>query len=458
VIEVHVSARLSQGDKPPSGNAVEASIRQCVADAIEGSFGEYPDHLRELVRSRAELLFGPTMTKQDTFSEVQFNIGLPQHIFPIDLGGLQLLVNLLAGDLFPSEVSGCEWSSIAVRQLVLPEQFREQAMRRFRANAHDIASVRAAFRLSPNRPLLAFSLKPRVGPTFEEIREITLAVLREGFNIVELDTRSLALAAAPLDRWIELGQEAADIGRHVTAFSPNLTLPAPQLVDVAARWAEALAGHGPAVFKVDGGLDGLTNLQTVRTTLTGSTTPIVTSYPLLHKHLAPAIGEGTWTNLLALSGADIIYPGGRPTFPNERRPVWGSHAENWLNAARNYDAMMHRGWPMPTIAGGVHPGHLHACYELVGPNTAYFLGGAVALHPESVREGAKLCVAVLEKAIDLAEEARRDGDRHARDLPIRLLNRVERTKYPTQLSYFPPANIFGLPGDESPRPFYRRSA
>jgi ribulose 1,5-bisphosphate carboxylase large subunit-like protein len=458
VIRVQVSARLSQGDRPPSGNAVEESIQQCAADAVEGSFGEYPEHMRELVRFRAELLDEPTMTHQDTFSEVQFTLGLPQQIFPIDRGGLQLLVSVLAGDLFPSEVSGCQWSSVTVRNLELPTDLQEQAMRRFRSNAHDIGSIRAAFRLAQDRPLLAFSLKPRVGPTFDEIRTLTLAVLKEGFNIVELDTRSLALASAPLDKWIELGQEAAETGRHMTAFSPNFTLPAPQLVDVAARWVEELAGHGPAVFKVDGGLDALTNLQSVRTTLTGSRTPIVTSYPLLHRHLAPAIGQGTWTNLLALSGADIVYPGGRPTFPNERRPVWGSHAKDWLRAARVYDAMTNRGWPMPTIAGGVHPGHLHAFYELLGPNTAYFLGGAVALHPRSVKEGAKLCVAVLEKAIDLAEDARRSGRRHARDLPTRLLNDVERFEYPTPLSYFPPENIFGLSDEVSPRPFYRRPA
>ena len=162
-------------------------------------------------------------------------------------------------------------------------------------------------------------------------------------------------------------------------------------------------------------------------------------------------------NFLSLSGADIIYPGGRPTFPNERRPVWGSHADGWSRAARIYDDMISRHWPMPTIAGGIHPGHLQACYELVGPNVGYFLGGAVALHPESPVLGARLCVEVLENAIALAAEADSSGDDFAEDLPARLLRKVEATRYPkTQLNYFSPANIFGAKVRTPPMTFYRR--
>jgi ribulose 1,5-bisphosphate carboxylase large subunit-like protein len=99
---------------------------------------------------------------------------------------------------------------------------------------------------------------------------------------------------------------------------------------------------------------------------------------------------------------------------------------------------------MPTIAAGVHPGQLQAFYELVGPKVAYFLGGAVALHPEGHVAGAKLCVEVLEAAINRATAAASSGDDYAQDLPTRLLARVEQTRYPrTELNYFSPARIFG---------------
>lgn len=459
MIRVDVTARLSQENKPPSDNAVQASVQQCVDDAVQGSFDEYPAHLQGMVRLRATLLSGWTVTEEaTTYRQIHFALGLPDDIFPVEYGGLQLLVNLLAGDIFPSEVSGCRWSEVTVRSLELPI-LRARSIARFRSNAHDIGSLRSTFGLAPNRPLLAFSLKPRVGPTFAEIRRVTLDVLNAGFNIVELDTRSLALASIPVERWVELGIEAAGKGKHVTAFSPNLTIPAPQLLDVAARWVTEVGPHGPPVLKVDGGLDGLTNLQSLRTALPGDRSPIVTSYPLLHKQLASAIGNGTWTTLLGLSGADIVYPGGRPSFPNERRPVWASHVKDWFRAAGKYDGMIRQGWPMPTVAGGIHPGHLHACYELFGPNVAYFLGGAVALHPTSIEDGAKLCVEVLEDAISLVGRAGREGADHSGDLPRGLLTRLERTRYPTtRLNYVSPANIFGPTAEAGPRPFYHRPA
>jgi ribulose 1,5-bisphosphate carboxylase large subunit-like protein len=305
--------------------------------------------------------------------------------------------------------------------------------------------------------LMAFSLKPRVGLTFDETRQITLDVLEAEFNIVELDARNLALRSASLQQWIQLGREAAQVGKHVTAFSPNLSIPAPQLLDAAAEWSAAIAPVGPPVVKIDGGLDGLSGLQAVRLALSGTHSPYITSYPILRHQLTSAIGDSTWVDFLSLSGADIIYPGGRPTFPNERRPVWGAHVKGWSRAVRIYDDIIRRQWPMPTIAGGVHPGQLQACYELVGPKVAYFLGGAVALHPEGPAQGAKLCVEVLEAAISLASEASASGDDFADDLPSRLLRKVERTRYPkTVLNYFSPANIFGVAVSPPPMTFYRR--
>jgi ribulose 1,5-bisphosphate carboxylase large subunit-like protein len=456
VITVSASAHLSYNNGPPSEDAIEASIKQCISDAVEGSFDEYPTHLKPMLRLQAKRIFDESKRMSD-HSEIRFSFGLPTELFPVHIGGLQLLVNLLAGDLFPSEALGCRWSNVHVHSVELPEDLRLAAMRSFRNSAHTLDDIRTAFQLPDDRPLMAFSLKPRVGPTFDETRQITLDVLGAGFNIVELDARNLALRSAPLERWIGLGKEAAQIGNHVTAFSPNLSIPAPQLLDVVTRWTAEIAPLGPPVVKIDGGLDGLSSLQAVRLGLTGTASPFVTTYPILRNQLGSAIGDSTWVDFLALSGADIVYPGGRPTFPDERRPVWGAHVRGWSRAARVYDDIIRRQWPMPTIAGGVHPGQLQAFYELVGPKVAYFLGGAVALHPEGPVEGARLCVEVLESAISLAREASASGDDFADDLPTRLLRKVERTRYPkTVLNYFSPENIFGPGVTAPPLTFYRR--
>ena len=456
MIIVNVSAHLSSAHGAPSDDAIEASIKQCVSDAVEGSFDEYPARLKHMLRLQARRISDESRSLDD-HSEIRFSFGLPTELFPLKIGGLQLLVNLLAGDMFPTEALGCRWSNVHVNSLELTDDLRSEAIQSFRGSAHSIDDIRSAFQLPAERPLLAFSLKPRVGLTFDETRQITLDVLEAGFNIVELDARNLALRSAPLEQWIKLGKEAAQIGPHVTAFSPNLSIPAPQLLDVVAHWTAEVGPQGPPVIKIDGGLDGLSSPQAVRLGLHGTQSPFITTYPILRNQLGSAIGDSTWVEFLSLSGADIVYPGGRPTFPNERRPVWGAHVQGWSRAARVYDDIISRQWPMPTIAGGVHPGQLQAFYELVGPKVAYFLGGAVALHPEGPVEGAKLCVEVLESAVSLAREAAASGDDYADDLPSRLLRKVERTRYPkTVLNYFSPANIFGAVVAAAPLTFYRR--
>jgi ribulose 1,5-bisphosphate carboxylase large subunit-like protein len=136
---------------------------------------------------------------------------------------------------------------------------------------------------------MAFSLKPRVGLTYDETRQITLDVLQAGFNIVELDARNLALRSASIEQWIKLGKEAAQVGQHITAFSPNLSIPTPQLLDVVARWTEEVAPLGPSVVKIDGGLDGLSSLQAIRLGLSGMHSPFVTTFPILRNQLGSAI-------------------------------------------------------------------------------------------------------------------------------------------------------------------------
>ncbi len=411
-----------------------------------------------MVRLRAELLQLNSKNSAE-FAEVQFSFGLPESMFPPDRGGLQFLVNLLAGDMFPRAVSGCVWSDVEVSSVELPDGVRHSAEQAYRSKtAHTISDIRSLFGLGEGRPLVAFSIKPRVGLTLPEVRRLTISVLNAGFNLVELDARNLATAQGDISEWIEIGQAAAAVGgsKRPTAFAPNLSAPPHHLVEFVEKWITEVGKEGRAVIKIDGGLDGLSGLQAVRSKFMGANSPIVTCFPTLRGQLTSAIGEGTWVDLLALSGADIVYPGGRPTFPNEKRPVWGSHAADWSRAARLYDGLIERSWPMPTVAGGIHPGHLHAFYELFGANVAYFLGGALALHPKSPIEGAKLCVEVLESAMKLAAEAHKAGDDYSEDLPARILKKVEETRYPTtKLNYFSPSNIFGQT-DDPPRTFYRR--
>lgn len=456
MIEVTVEVDLDREGGPVEPSDVTACLEQCRRDAVDGSFGQYPLPIRALVRQPVALLNDRPPEKFGDHSHVEFQLGLPETLFPIAHGGLQLLVGLLAGDMFPSKVNDIRWSNTRVVELELPEAFERELEQRFRGErAHTIGSVRAAFDLQPDEPLVAFSFKPRFGLGFEDIRRITLGVLEAGFHLVEMDTRQLALGVAPLDQWIELGAEAAEAGKHKTAFSPNLSHLGPATVEAVTRWHAAISDAGPSVVKIDGGLDSLSAVQAIRLADFGDLPPIVTCYPLLRTHLSSAVGADGWVDLLALSGVDVIYPGGRPSFADEARPIW---PETWSRAASKYDRRLRRGWPMPTVAGGVHPGQLHAHFELLGPKVAYFLGGAVALHPEGPEEGARLCVDVLKGAIQRTTAAALDGAPWSDDLPKKLLERVEGTSYPARFNYTSPSEVFKETSENRlpAEPFYRR--
>jgi ribulose 1,5-bisphosphate carboxylase large subunit-like protein len=91
-------------------------------------------------------------------------------------------------------------------------------------------------------------------------------------------------------------------------------------------------------------------------------------------------------------------------------------------SVERYARYVKRGWPMPTIAAGIYPGQLQAYYDLLGPDVAYFLGGAVALHKDGPVAGAKLCVKAIRSAVELRQKA---GRGEVKAFPDKLVKELE---------------------------------
>jgi ribulose 1,5-bisphosphate carboxylase large subunit-like protein len=124
---------------------------------------------------------------------------------------------------------------------------------------------------------------------------------------------------------------------------------------------------------------------------------------------------------LALSGADIIYPGFSPSVAGGTRQLGVAEKAAVTFATNRYAGFVKRGWPLVTLAGGVYAGQLHCLYDLLGPEVAFFLGGAVSLHKEGPLRGADLCVRVIKKAAELHTADARD----VKNLPGKLIEEVE---------------------------------
>jgi hypothetical protein len=454
---------------------VRAAFEQAERDSIVGTFREFApalfggdesaayrafqDRSRRLAR-----IVGDYSHEDLASGEIPFRLELASELFDHPRVGMQHLIGVLAGDLFRrsfDDLNGrVEILSLDLGSLV--ESFRAH----FRDNrAHDIAVIREAFRLdrdvdgrSLRLPLTAFSFKPRVGADRETVYNIALGVLRAGFNIVEMNTRNLEVTD-PV--WFEIycgiAEAATRIETHVARFSLNLSMAPDIAIDYADRFLKRHNLARPWVAKVDGGIDGLSTNQAVREFFSGAPEdqPIITCYPVLNEVLRHRLGSDGFRELLALSGADIMYPGGAPTVGP------GAYIDH-DQLERGYERYWHlieRGWPMPSLAGGVHAGQLAAYHEMFGPDVAYFLGGGVALHrngavtgrqPPVPRDGtpyhrnwggAELCQAVLRAAAELEVVAAPNYEAlsrrfaHVQDHYVERRNDEEREFYQFQ----PPA-------------------
>lgn len=424
MVRIIGTVEFSGSDAPKGTDAAYKVIHRFAADAVFGSFGDFPSDYfapdkwqappKDLVSVRVEA---------QAVDGFRFVLEIPQRLLGTVGAAYQHLIGILAGDLFDGQIPDlqADWS---VQEIELGENLRDSVDGTFgREVSHTADSVRDSFALEAFEPLLAFSLKPRYGLTREAITEIVIGVLAAGFHVVEFDTRCLSTDPTDLDFLDELAGKASEAApERVTRLSLNVS-GATALVDpVLDRLA---ATHGPPhVLKVDGGLDGISTLQHVRRTQGAREwNPILTCYPLLRRALTNRVPPEFFVQALVQSGADIIYPGGRPSLTEGIRNLWAERPDGVIQSVERYHRIAKMGRPMPTIAGGVYLGEMHAYMDLLGPNVPFFLGGAIALHREGPIEGARTCRRIVDAVLEA--RSKDPGAQVTPNLPAKLIAEVE---------------------------------
>jgi hypothetical protein len=333
---------------------------------------------------------------------LEFQLELHSSMFDFSQGGIQHLVGVLAGDMFDRQSSFGNIREPFVREVDLSTESPDLLNKMWRAGARATANlneIRRMLALEEDYPLLAFSLKPRFGLDWSSMREITRGVLQVGFQIVEMDTREVPTRATA-NEFMQMVKIASELD-PMKHFSINLSLPPSDALALAEQVVR-LRRKPPYVFKVDGTLDGFATMQALRGKYGDDV--IITCYPLLRGCMHGRVPREFLNTCLWASGADIIYPGGRPSIGPDLSI--DAAKKGFVKATKSYADIVKEGRFMPTIAGGVHLGHLHAFYEVVGPHTGFFLGGAVALHPDGAIAGAALCAKTIHEAVKLRRRRR----------------------------------------------------
>jgi hypothetical protein len=432
-----IKYKITKDSIPPDLDRVDTYVNRIAQDAVYGSFGDFPNYWNDKKEKGFDSLCISHVEKYTDEYLFLFKLSLSARIFVVEFAGLQHLISMLSGDLFDRATDSAV-ESVTVKKVELPISMRNEAAFIFRRNkAHTISDIIRDFRLN-DMPLLAFSFKPRMGIRFDEVRTITLGVLKEGFNVVEFDTRNLAIKEEDIKNMLLLAKEASELNcKHITRFSPNLSVPAPLVTELVEKFV-AVQDY-PIIVKIDGGLDGISSCQAVRRKVfPRGKSPFITCYPLLRKQLDNRITSDFYIDALAMSGVDIIYTGGRPNFGSSGG-LGEAEKGSLKNAVRRYRNIIKNGWPMPTIAGGINAGELYSFHTLFGNSVAYFLGGAVALHKDGPIEGAKLCVRIFREAVQKCKDL--SPGESTPMLSENLVKDIEKAYNPS-LAYVDPSHLF----------------
>jgi hypothetical protein len=429
-IRIHIQILPTQNGQKVLPDDARKLVEQIKVDALYGTYGQLDDtywHSRmehsPASLSETELRGEPQVV--DELLSYEFELKLASALFPPDMGGAGHLFSMLAGDLLRFTLQPYALKDWRIKAIEFPPSWQEAQFNTFRKDiANDIFSIRSAFNLKEGMPLLAFSLKPRVGFTLQGLQEAATQVLCAGFNVVELDTRHLPLDAKALQALIDFACLVPDIfPKHVARLSLNLSMRGDIALQAAAQLCEKCPK--PVILKIDGGLNGINSVQSIRGQKLRDGRkhgPIITCYPLLNETVKPYVPDDLYVMSLASSGVDIIYPGGRPDIGSMVRSLHGGGQGNQIGSVERYKNLMQNGWPMLSIAGGIYPGQLQAFYELLGPDVAWFIGGGVALHKDGPTAGAALCVRVAQES---AERKYKAGKSWATDLSPRLSEQAD---------------------------------
>ncbi|MDR9772740.1 RuBisCO large subunit C-terminal-like domain-containing protein [Rhizobium hidalgonense] len=435
---------------PDDAYTVAAQVKD---DALFGTFAEidtafWSERMDRSLDTLSRFELGEAV--DTTRGRYEFNLELAADLFPPDLGGYNHLFGILAGDLLRFVLPPLKVSDFVVKDIVFPDGWRDEHCKLFREYSTSIPEIRKALSIEDGMPLLAFSFKPRVGFKLDALEAIANDVLAAGFNVVELDTRFLPVNRAHLAQLREIAARIADkqwSGRS-GRLSLNFTLPTPVLLEEIQAFCEQIPA--PVVAKIDGGLNGIDSIQSVRRAKIidqQGQPPIITCYPLLRNALSNYVPPDKVLDALILSGADVIYPGGRPDIGHMKRSLDSSVQNSFVQAVQRYRDLVQRQEAMPTIAGGIYAGQLHAYYELLGPDVGWVLGGGVTLHRDGPKAGAELCVDVARAAAELRQKA---GRSWSANLSKRLVTRCSEAYLGTsqlsnsELTYFSPSENLNI--------------
>ena len=249
--------------------------------------------------------------------------------------------------------------------------------------------------LDSPRPLIAFSIKPRIGFSIEGYKKIIADASKSNIDIIEDDERLVSPLNCSFSERVQSIQETIKSGTK-SKLSINLTSN-PHKID--ERVAEAYDA-GIRVFKLDVMVVGFDTLLHLRTLLNKKDEKcIITVFPDVHGSIYRCLSRNFILKLARLCGADIMYAGspfpsrmGKLIENNEPLEKWSIEYRTWINECKKIHAILldninnaeHIKSCLPTITHDINPQIMETLIHLMklGINDkmeyAFFIGGGIS--------------------------------------------------------------------------------
>jgi len=319
-------------------------------------------------------------------------IKFPAENIDFEYGHVTLLLNTVAGDILG--LAGIEQAKVI--QIEYPPSW----LAKFRGPTCGVEGLRDLLEVK-GRPLVAFSIKPRLGLDKNQVADLAAQAKRGGIDIVEDDERMLNPSYCPIEERVIAVKEAMEkvaSQASKTIYSVNVSCRPDKVVDLV----EKVLNAGADALKVDVLATGFPALAQVADYVRslGRQVPIFV-YPALFRMFEHTIRREVLIKLSRYMGADIIYAGAPSTTGRidvVQNLLTLRHYHDLLLMPINHPTTIKR--TMPSVSTQVHPGNVNYLLKAIGHiDFAYFIGGGISGNPLGVDRGAELIMKALKGAV-----------------------------------------------------------
>lgn len=343
----------------------------------------------------------------------------PVDNFDFNYAGIPLLLGTIAGDI----LSYPELYSINIADIHFPEEVEDF----FKGPKCGISGVRELLKVY-DRPILAFTAKPRLGLTPEEYAKLLVEVAKGGVDIVEDDERLVNPVYCNIIDRAEAVLKAFKNNGIKTIYSVNITGNANKAVEMA----EKLIDLGIKMLKIDVLPAGFAELQAVSEFLHEKKYDVpITVYPGMGQ-VYKCFSKKVILKLARMAGADIIYAATPYMSRIGRHDVESTSGDvvfKIQDAVADLERVKELHYiltgtkkykpSLPTVSTSIHPGVILLLQQLFNKKDfAYFVGGTIVAVPDEFggpKAGAEICL----EAIKLGQQGKFElGDFSAKSQKI----------------------------------------